>query len=107
MSRTEHVIVDRVVPLLLVVVLPLLGAIYIAQERNADARRVEQIEACKRGNRVRHIQEETLSYLIDISERASFLAASPERRDFYADAIPGLRVLRAQSFPVDCEEVVG
>jgi hypothetical protein len=62
MSRDhfEHTVAFRIVPILLIVVLPLLGAIYIGQRQDAQARHRQDVASCERGNIVRERQRQVL-----------------------------------------------
>jgi hypothetical protein len=102
----EHVIVERVVPLLLIVVLPLLGAIYIGQRQDAQARHRQDVASCERGNIVRERQHEVLLLIEDSFDHlARHLAVGDDAvaaEGLLADALRA-KELAATIEIVDCE----
>lgn len=107
-DKVEHALIYRATPLLLIVVIPILVALYVAQQRNAEMRRDAQVEACHRGNRIRVVPTETIAYLIGVSERAATLTTvSPDLRDYFRATLPALRAIQRESRPIDCQKVVG
>lgn len=104
-EHIERILVDRVVPLLLIVVIPLLAVIYVGQRQDAQARREQDIASCERGNAVRARQRRTLALL---ASSYTQLADHTHVEDAKITAIlladaARAKALAAEIQPVDCE----
>lgn len=107
-GRLAHLLYDRLLPLVLIVVLPLLAAGWAWQEKNARERHKAAIAGCERANVIRENQRVIMSTLIRMAEQVSEEAGSEELRAYFTDLIPDLqmRLDSPRMAEVDCEAVV-
>lgn len=105
-GRLEHLVVDRIVPVLLIVILPMLGAIYWV-DRNAHNARRDQIRAsCERGNEIRRDQRLIIDLLTQASAVLSIGAGDESVRDYFAKSVGDLRVRHDRIKILDCVEII-
>lgn len=105
-GRIEHLIVDRLVPVLLIVILPMLGAIYWV-DRNAHESRRDQIRAsCERGNDIRRDQRAIIDLLGQASAVLSVGAGDQDVRDYFAQSVTDLRARRERIKVLDCVQEI-
>lgn len=105
-GRVEHLIVDRLVPVLLIVILPMLGAIYWV-DRNAHNARRDQIRAsCERGNEIRRDQRLILDLLAQSSAVLSVGAGDEGVRDYFSKSVGDLRRRHDRIKILDCVETI-
>lgn len=83
MTRTEdvwHAVGSIIVPILLLVMIPVLGAVYVANRNQYDQIKGAQVAACERGNAVRIVLNVLAESQLDDLLAASQNAASHKLR---------------------------
>lgn len=104
-TRFEHLLVDRITPLLLIMVLPLLGMMYVTDKHNDAARRAELIASCERGNVLRRHQMTAFTQLQRMAGTLAEVAPTQAERADYRRVGEDLRITRSDLHTIRCDHI--
>lgn len=104
--RAEHIVFERVVPAILIVLIPLLAAVYIAGEENDERARRAAVLSCERGNALRSNEAALIAYLLRVGDHIQATTKDVNTLAYFQAAREDLVERAVAMLPVDCSKAV-
>jgi hypothetical protein len=106
--RVERLVADRIAPLILIVLVPLLITGYLWHQQNGERRTKALIAACERANEIRNNQRVVLETLLEQAVLLEQYGTGDDELRVYLEqiGIPNVRAALARIEKVDCESAI-